>query len=134
VRLLQEHPSFEIRGSAQAVLVDDPALTPNWPKAHFLALLHVVDKATGRYAHFAYRFQAEPPFQILQISSQLPLKAAFPDAAAASEAFAFASGLVVWQGTVVISYGAGDRDARALVLTLGRLDELFNCGAGVAVP
>ena len=38
---------------------------------------------------------------------------------------AFASGLAVANGTVVISYGAGDREARALVLTMDALDSYF---------
>jgi len=67
-----------IRASAQAVLIDDPERTPSLPRKHFLALLHMVDTETRRYAHFAYRFSTEPPFEILQVSSQLPLRTAPP--------------------------------------------------------
>ena len=63
------------------------------------------------------------------MSSQLPLSeaAAVPNGVK----FAFASGLAVAGNTVVISYGAGDRDARALVMTLEKLDVSWNwisCG------
>lgn len=30
---------------------------------------------------------------------------------------------------MVITYGAGDRDARALVMTLEKLDEMFKCSS-----
>jgi hypothetical protein len=49
--------------------------------------------------------------------------------------FAFASGLAVHNGTVMISYGVGDRAARALVLTLDRLDEMFaHCAVSTPWP
>lgn len=62
---------------------------------------------------------------MMQVSSPLPLTEA--ESEIGGIPFAFASGLAVHNGTVVISYGAGDRDARALVLTLERLDQMFNC-------
>ena len=65
-----------------------------------------------------YRFGAEPPFLMLQMSSQLPLTEAA--ATPGGVPFAFASGLAVHGTTVAITYGAGDRDARALVMTLDR--------------
>lgn len=125
-----QRKGFSIRGSGQAVLVDDPVATPNFPRKHYLALLHVVDPVAQGYANFAYRFGAEPPFPILQVSSQLPLSArsAGEHSKVHGKApFAFASGLMLQNRTVVISYGAGDREARALVLTLARLDQMFNC-------
>jgi len=121
--LVVTKPWIKIRGSGQAVLINDTEATPSLPQPHYLALIHAVDTMSGRYAHFAYRFSAEPPFAALDFSSQLPLLEAKADLG--GEAFAFASGLVVHNRTVVISYGAGDRDARALVLTLDRLDDMF---------
>ena len=54
------------------------------------------------------------------MSSQLPLSeaAATPNGVA----FAFASGLAVKGNTVLVTYGAGDREARALVMTMEKLD------------
>jgi len=49
----------------QAVLVDNPKSTPHLPHPHYLALIHLFDPSTRRYGHFAYRFQAEPPFMLL---------------------------------------------------------------------
>jgi len=123
VKLQAEHPGLALRGSAQAVRVDDPDATPRLPKAHYLALLHIVDPKTHRYAHFAYRFKAEAPFDILQVSSQLPLMAAEPDEGGPS--FAFASGLALRGQQIVVTYAAGDRDPRALVMPLQRLDAMF---------
>jgi len=126
-RLVQENPRVRIRGSAQAVFVNNTQATPNLAKPHYLALLHIFDTATGRYAHHAYRFGAEPPFMMLQLSAQLPLTEAA--ATPGGVPFAFASGLAVHRNTVAVTYGAGDRDARALVMTLDRLDEMFACSA-----
>eukprot|EP00930_Biecheleria_cincta_P038729 TRINITY_DN2660_c0_g1_i5.p1 TRINITY_DN2660_c0_g1~~TRINITY_DN2660_c0_g1_i5.p1 ORF type:complete len:1880 (-),score=330.91 TRINITY_DN2660_c0_g1_i5:467-5422(-) len=119
------NPNMEVRGSGQAVWVDDPDRTSRLPNPHYLALFHIYDKATRQYAHHAYRFSSSEPFQMMQISSPLPLTEA--ESEMGGVPFAFASGLAVHNGTVVISYGAGDRDARALVLTLERLDQMFSC-------
>lgn len=127
VRLQAAQPGLAFRGSAQALLIDDPPATPNLPKPHYLAFLHVVDTKTHRYAHFAYRFAVEPPFDILQVSSQLPVRAAQTDDAGVG--FAFVSGVAMRDRQVVISYAAGDRDPRALVMTLWRLDEMFGAPA-----
>ncbi|CAE8704630.1 unnamed protein product [Polarella glacialis] len=113
-----------IRGSAQAVFIDDAEGTPNLPEPHFLAMLHITDTKVRRYAHFAYRFKAEPPFEIVQISKQLPLQTLSPGDMS-SAPFAFVSGLAVRERQVVISYAAGDRDPRALLLKMERLDEMF---------
>ena len=126
-KVVQEFPHVRIRGSASAIFVNNTEATPSLPRPHFLALLHLYDTKTGRYAHHAYRFGAEAPFLMLQMSDKLPLTeaAAMPGGVP----FAFASGLAVYESTVVISYGAGDRDARALVMTLERLDEMFECSS-----
>ena len=52
------------------------------------------------------------------MSSQLSEAAATPNGVA----FAFASGLAVKGNTVLVTYGAGDREARALVMTMEKLD------------
>ncbi|CAE7588412.1 Fam3b [Symbiodinium necroappetens] len=66
---------------------------------------------------------------MLQLSSKLPLMEAA--ATPGGVPFAFASGLAVHNNTVVITYGAGHRDVRALVMTLDRLDEMFACSVYV---
>ena len=62
------------------------------------------------------------------MSSQLPLSeaAATPNGVA----FAFASGLAVKGNTVLVTYGAGDREARALVMTMEKLDVTWQDGRG----
>jgi len=126
VRLQAARPGLAFRGSAQALYVNDPKATPNLPTPHYLSLLHVVDTKTHRYAHFAYRFSPDPPFGILQVSSQLPLRAARAEDGGVG--LAFVSSLAVLDRQVVISYSAGDRDSRALMLTMWRLDALFRGG------
>merc|ERR1712080_810635 len=118
------HPGWEFRGSAQALYINDTDATPNLREPHYLALFHVVDVDTHRYAHFAYRFSPRPPFQILQVSSQLPLQTARAEGGAGVP-FAYVSSLAVRKRQVIIAYTAGDRDSRALVLTLWKLDSLF---------
>jgi len=131
-KLQAEQPGLFFSGSAQAVFVNDTEATPQLPRPHYLALFHVRDPRTHRYAHFAYRFHADPPFQILQVSAQLPLRAA--RAEGAGPGIAFASGLGVRDRQVVISYAAGDREARALVMTLWKLDDMFNPDHVEAAP
>lgn len=123
-RLQEKMIDVAIRGSAQAVFVDDADNTPNLPLPHFVGLLHMADTKTRRYAHYAYRFQPEPPFPIVQLSRQLPLQTLPPNTGSETE-FAFASGLAVRDGKVMITYASGDRDPRALLLSLERLDEFF---------
>jgi peptidoglycan/LPS O-acetylase OafA/YrhL len=125
LRLQAKHPGWAFRCSAQALYIDDPAATPHLKQPHFLGLFHVVDVETHRYAHFAYRFSAEPPFEILQVSSQLPLQTAVAEEGAGGPGFAFVSSLATRNRQVIIAYTAGDRDSRALILTLWKLDSLF---------
>lgn len=123
-KLQAEFPGLFFSGSAQAVFVNDTEATPQMPRPHYLGLFHVKEPKTGRYAHFAYRFNVDPPFQILQVSTQLPLSAAQSDEG--GPGIAFASGLGIRDRQVVISYAAGDRESRALVMTLWKLDDMFN--------
>jgi len=125
-----------LKGTASAFFIDSPTMTPNWPRPHYLALLHYSDQ-DGPYSYVthAWRFAPEPPFEVVQISKSLPLTEKHappeqhmhvpPDQEEYTAPFAWASGLSVFEDTVVITYGAGDREARALVMTLDRLDQFF---------
>jgi len=126
VRLQKEHPEYVISGSGQAVFIDHPSSTPHLSSSHFLALFHVKRPSTKEYGHFAYRFSDRPPFQVLQVSAQLPLRALASEDDDGQTAFAFASGLAMQDGVVVVTYTAGDRDSRVLLLTLEKLDALFD--------
>jgi len=151
------------------LVVNNINCTKNLPTPHYLSFMHVVDLSIKRYAHFAYRFSAEPPFEILQVSKQLQLGVQSPQGGGSE--FAFLSGAALrnqqictntggsesrtWCGTgismqnaceakgccwvdakkacfekvsepaVIIGYSAGDSETRAMVITLARLDELF---------
>jgi len=126
VRLQYENPDYVISGSGQAVFVDHPNSTPYLPRSHFLALFHVKRPSTKEYSHFAYRFSDNPPFQVLQVSTQLPLRVLTSKDDSGKTAFAFASGLALQDGIVAVTYSAGDRESRVLLLTLEKLDALFN--------
>jgi len=130
-KLLSAYPQAEIRGSGQAVFVNATNSTPNLARPHYLAAFHIYDTRNKTYAHFAYRFAHQPPFNVLQVSSQLDLvEARATDTP--SKPFAFVSGLALVNDTVAIAYGSGDRAARALVMTLPRLDDMFACEPDVA--
>jgi len=126
VRLQNENPDYVISGSGQAVFVEHPNSTPHLPQSHFLALFHVKRPSTKEYSHFAYRFSDNPPFQVLQVSAQLPLRALTSNDDTGKTAFAFASGLALKDGIVAVTYTAGDRESRVLLLTLEKLDALFD--------
>jgi len=126
VRLQNENPDCVISGSGQAVFVEHPNSTPNLPRSHFLALFHVKRPSTKEYSHFAYRFSDNPPFQVLQVSAQLPLRTLTSNDDSGKTAFAFASGLAMQNGNVAVTYTAGDRESRVLLLTLEKLDALFD--------
>jgi len=132
---LQANTAVRARGSGQALLIDGEALDQtSMSIPHFLGLMHLSDIKTGAYAHFAYRFSAEPPYEILQVSQQLPLQPA--TSRQSRKTFAFASGLSMHVDTdaasthrIVVSYGAGDQESRALIMPLSRFDEYFkSCG------
>ena len=61
---------------SQAVFVNNTEATPSLARPHYLALLHLFDSSTGRYAHHAYRFGAEPPFMTLGEELEDALKSA----------------------------------------------------------
>jgi len=127
-----KYPGLAISGSARAVFVNETGATPNMPHPHYLALFHIKNPKNSSYVHYAYRFNPDPPFHILQVSAQLPLRAAQPEQQG-SVPFAFASGLtvgVVGGGVggqrVMISYAAGDLEPRMLVLSLEKFDSYFD--------
>lgn len=124
VQFQAQWPGLAIRASGQAMFINDTKATPNLPRQHFLALLHIVDPKTHRYAHFAYRFSDTPPFEILQVSQQLPLLA-LQESPGVGLGFAFASSLAARGSEIIISYASGDREPRALLLTMRRLDQMF---------
>jgi len=126
VRMQTKHPDYVISGSGQAVYVNHPNSTPFLPKPHFLALFHVKRPSTQQYGHFAYRFADTPPFQMLQVSAQLPLRTLASTDDGGRSAFAFASGLALRDGVVAVTYTAGDRESRVMLLMLEKLDALFD--------
>ena len=112
------YPTLALHGSATATRYGDGT---------YLALLHAKD-AAGKYTTFAYKFRASPPFDVVAVSRPLPL-AGVADAN-------FASGLMLSPGTdkVVVSYGARDAEARALVMPVAHLEYLFDACAPPPPP
>jgi len=170
LRLQAQQPGVAVRGSAQALFVKDINRTKNLPTPHYLGFMHIVDSGTQRYAHFAYRFSPEPPFDIVQVSTQLELGVLSPQGGGSEFAFLSSAALrnqricaatsgfenrglcgtgvtmqhacevkgccwveakkacfeKVSEPAVIIAYSAGESDTRAMVITLARLDELFD--------
>lgn len=94
----------------------------------YLALFHALDSNSGRYTTFAYTFAAAPPFNVLSVSAALPLQG--------SGHANFASGLLPRseddashsassEKKIVVTYGAADAEARALVFSETYMAEMF---------
>jgi hypothetical protein len=110
--------TFLFFNHALAVYMEETSET----NAHYLGIFHAQSKE-GEYLHFAYRFASQPPFEILQVSEQLPLLGR--RSSTSRYPFAFATGLVVIRNTVFIAYGSGDRESRLLAMNLEELDSYF---------
>lgn len=86
------------------------------------------------YRHFAYKFEARPPFAVTAISHELPLsfKASLATRELKSRYIAFVSGLALdaERRAVYVTYGAADIEPRVLVLSLEELEELFGGAEG----
>jgi len=108
---LSEAGTHRIHGSATAMMHNGT----------YLALMHTID-ANGAYATMAYKFEPEPPFAVLAVSRPLPMQ---------GEGGAnFASGLLLTADKVIVTYGAADAEARALILSHAHLESLFDRGCG----
>lgn len=104
---LSEEGTHQMHGSATAVLHNGT----------FLALMHTID-GDGMYQTMAYKFKAAPPFAVEAVSRPLPLQGVGGKN--------FASGLAVVDDKVVVTYGAGDAESRALVMSLEYFETLFH--------
>jgi len=122
-RNLGDHIQGSLRGSASAVRIEgNQRTTPHLPRAHYLGLFHA-QSTEGEYLHFAYRFSPSPPFEVLQVSRQLPLLGR--PSSTSRHPFAFATGLAVVDDVVLLTYGSGDQESRLLVMELSEFDEYF---------
>ncbi|GLI62523.1 hypothetical protein VaNZ11_005180 [Volvox africanus] len=78
------------------------------------------------YRHFAYKFEAQPPFTITEVSDELPLTFFRHPNYPAKAHVAYVSGLFLGNnGTLYISYGAGDREARVMTMTVAEMEAMF---------
>lgn len=83
-------------------------------KPYYLSVLHFhwykSDYSVRKYYHYAYKFRAEPPFDMISVASKaLPLKA---EVSPFGSFVNYVSSLIVDKGDVVIGYGQDDRIAR----------------------
>ena len=97
------------------------------PEPFFLSVLHTVDE-NAAYSSYLYRFRAQPPFDILDVSAApLPLQRARNGWGAT---VAFPTSLTIGPAgsdntpTLHIAYGKGDRDSRVASITLTDLADL----------
>jgi hypothetical protein len=116
------HPGIKIHGSGAATYVE-AGTSKTYPDAHYVAMFHYVSMSS-EYAHFAYRFAAEPPFDVVQVSEQLPLLAA-RSGMSDMPAFAGAAGISLVEDLVFVAYGSGDIESRALVMDFDIFDGFF---------
>ncbi|GFR46647.1 hypothetical protein Agub_g8258 [Astrephomene gubernaculifera] len=83
-------------------------------------------KTVKLYRHFAYKFQPEPPFAITDVSDELNLTFYRHPHHPTKAHIAYVAGLFLSEeGTLYVSYGAGDREARILTMSIAELEALF---------
>jgi hypothetical protein len=115
---LTEVGDVAVHGSATAI--------PWRNNTAYLALLHTKDRS-NQYSTMAYTFQAQPPFAVTAVSRPLPL-------AGGRTAFASSLSMLPTKDKVVIGYGAADAEARALVVSIGYIESLFDWSAQCDAP
>lgn len=123
-RLRHELPDLEIHGAGTAVPMD-PGADDGQP--YYLALLYIA--GGGKVTSHFYRFGAQAPFEVLQVSSPLPLMPR-----------SVVTGLARHHDSLLVSYGTGN-EGRALatwlpahapqaeVMTLEKMNDLFHCSS-----
>lgn len=123
----------DVHGGPPVVYV--PASLSKTGESYYLGILHYFFKinngAVKVYRHFAYKFRSQPPFQPFAISDELPLH--FKMSVNIRRRYiAFVSGLFLTEnGTVYITYGAGDMEARCFEIALHDLETTFTGHAKV---
>lgn len=101
-----------------------PANASSSGRAYYLGVLHAKRSENGQVLmpHHAYKMDDQPPFRIMAVSKELPLKTV-----EGKQPFIFASGL--WldaaANNVLISYGASDAAARLFSTHLHELESRF---------
>ena len=134
--LFAKFEGHSIHGGPPVIRVD--AKLARDGKPYYMGIMHHIEllapvsrngkpkKKMKLYRHFAYQFQPEPPFAITAISDELPLTFYRNEHHAAKAHVTYVAGFFMSaNGTVYISYGSGDRQARVRVMALGELEATF---------
>ncbi|PNH05439.1 hypothetical protein TSOC_008273 [Tetrabaena socialis] len=126
-----EHP---VHGGPPVIRVEAARSGDGQP--YYLGVMHHIEWLTRMsgtkerkiklYRHFAYKFQPEPPFAVTAVSDELRLTFYSNRQHPTKAYIAYVSGFYMADnGTVYMSYGAGDREARVMVLPLAELEASF---------
>lgn len=97
---------------------------------YYLGVLHYYDlelaTLTYTYHHYFFIMQPKPPFRICAVSREIPLQPV-PTAQLQKRNVQYVSGLYYdrGNGTVEVSYGAGDMQARVTVMGLAEVEGMF---------
>merc|ERR1712232_1117631 len=76
------------------------------------------------YTNWPYKFEADPPFRILEVGEKLPLKSA-PNPLYRHMFVQFVSSISVHEGDVIIGYGVGDTHSHIFRMPLLAFEKLF---------
>ena len=119
--LLLNRQRASVHGGGGVLYIPANAV-PGVPYAHYISVLHTVDKYTYTYTSYLYRFRAVAPFDVLSIARHpLPLQlelnswgahVAFPTSLSFSAATARAP------AALHIAYGKGDFSSRSCSINL----------------
>ena len=122
-RTLLRHP---LRGGSPPVLVP-AAASPHGLLPYMLHVTHTRQKQL--YTHYFVAFSAEPPFTLLAVSRAVPfvvdrrpIDYDVPKFINRGDRVAFAAGLAVVDGIVVVTYGSGDHTSRQLRMPLAAVE------------
>lgn len=128
--LFAKFKGFDIHGGPPVVHVPKALSGAGAGGPYYLGIMHHIERFDGGrvrlYRHFAYRFEPQPPFRVTAISDELDLTF-FADPDRTRTAFVtYVAGLYLSRnGTLIISYGAGDLRARALIMSIAELEATF---------
>ena len=133
LRILQNQQGL-ISGGSPAILVPAPSSSGSTTGERNVYLTIVHMQKRRQYVNLAVTYEARPPFAITHLSEPLPLKCPpRKPKVAPNSSVCFVTGLVLTRGKIIVSYGAGDAEARLWTLPwVAFRDGFMGQGADIA--
>lgn len=122
--------NVHVHGGPPMVLVTKEQST-RYNDDYYLGVLHYFNRINAGpawYHHHFFRAEGRPPFRILEVSSELPLKcvADLPQDFMYAQLVSYISGLQLQDdGQLLVSYGASDYRSRLITMGLQEAEHMF---------